>query len=73
MNSCLHCKHARWVLTKNGRVNPNKVGDCTWTKTVHVPKAYWTDPICEGAVVLRGTYISRKTPYEKCPTFQERL
>jgi hypothetical protein len=64
MNSCNHCRYAEWTLTKNGRINPHKVGQCGYELTLHVPLSYQ-----EGPLVIRGGYIWRKRPKEKCPTF----
>ena len=72
MNSCKDCRHARWEFTKNGRVNPHKVGLCTWQKTVYVPLSS-ASGITGGKVELRGGYIWRKSPREKCPTYQAPL
>jgi hypothetical protein len=65
MNSCLHCRYAEWAKTANGRVHPTKVGQCTYELTLHVPMSYSMMPL-----VIKGGYIWRKNPKEKCPTFQ---
>lgn len=47
---CEGCLFADWDRTSNGRLHPNKMGTCTWKKTVRVPPSY------------RGSVMGRHTP-----------
>jgi hypothetical protein len=71
MNSCLHCKYAEWKRTVNGRINPHQVGRCTYEIKVTLPSAFFWDGFGENRKPpVRGGWIDRKAPKEKCPTFQ---
>lgn len=68
--SCKTCEFARWVLTKNGRINANKVGLCAYPIPDHllphsVTKRFGYREQTKGSVsVLSGNgcpcYVKRK-------------
>lgn len=67
MNNCLNCTYAKWLRTINGRLHPDKRGQCTYSINIIIPKAfYWI-----GSPQPNGGYLERNRPYEDCPTWRK--
>jgi len=71
MKHCLKCIHARWSLTKTGRLSPSGDGICMYPvpERPALPNAfYWI-----GCPHAGGGNINRKTEYKmNCPFYEER-
>ena len=72
---CERCKFAEWARTRNGRLNPNKQGKCTWTKTFHIAGSaarpgtwgHFGEPL-----TVTGGRVERGSAWpSKCDVFQE--
>jgi len=51
--TCRDCKWAKWQLTKNGRINPHRVGDCLY-EIPPLPKSVHRLclPICKSGIIV---------------------
>ncbi len=67
--NCLTCKFAEWDKTANGRLHPNKQGQCKYEiPKIIIPKAFYF--FSSGDQKPCGGYIYRDKPLTDCPTYQ---
>lgn len=70
---CDDCKYADWLRTSNGRMHPNKQGQCTVKKKVPIPQSasgfLWDvrHRLENGVLTIEGGGIERgETLRDKC-------